>query len=69
MITSFNCFSIADHIQSERVRKSCLQILNQSWSRSKEQQVMHPIFLGLKSFGLKHQYPDINDCVLCQILQ
>ena len=67
LISIFKLLPVAERIKIERVSRTWKILAKQSWSNVTVLN-MDPKILGLKPFGKKHDYSEINDHVLEQIL-
>ena len=68
IINIFNYLSIADRIKIERVSKTWKEIAKRSRSKIKKLR-LSPKYLGLKTYGTSHQFPEINEYVIESILK
>ena len=67
-ILILNYLSIVEKIKIERVSTEWREMAKKSWTKLKILKV-EPQFLGLKPCGTKHQYPEINEYILEEILK
>ena len=68
LIYIFDFLSIANRIRIERVSKRWQKVAKESWRQLKVLN-LRPIYLGLKPFGTRHEFPTITEQVTEKILK